>query len=58
MNTLRFTLVADGPTDAVLLHPLRWLLIASGIARPIECIWADLLRLIHLVLGMELRGRG
>jgi hypothetical protein len=53
MNTLRFTLVADGPTDAVLLHPLRWLLIASGIARPIECIWADLRQLPKYPSGLE-----
>jgi hypothetical protein len=41
MNTLRFTLVADGPADAVLLHPLRWLLIACGVRRAIEPAWAD-----------------
>jgi hypothetical protein len=42
MSTLRFTLVTDGPTDAVLLHPLRWLLIKNGVVRPIEPVWADL----------------
>ncbi len=42
MSTLRFTLVTDGPTDAVLLHPLRWLLITNGVMRPIEAAWADL----------------
>ncbi len=42
MSALRFTLVTDGPTDAVLLHPLRWLLIQNGVARPIEAVWADL----------------
>jgi hypothetical protein len=42
MSTLRFTLVTDGPTDAVLLHPLRWLLIKNGVVRPIEAVWADL----------------
>jgi hypothetical protein len=45
MSTLRFTLVTDGPTDAVLLHPLRWLLINNGVVRPIESVWADLRQL-------------
>jgi hypothetical protein len=42
MSTLHFTLVTDGPTDAVLRHPLRWLLIENGVVRPIEVVWADL----------------
>jgi hypothetical protein len=42
MSALRFTLVTDGPTDAVLLRPLRWLLIKNGVGRPIEATWADL----------------
>jgi hypothetical protein len=42
MNALRFTLVSDGPSDAALLHPLRWLLQANGIDGPIESAWADL----------------
>jgi hypothetical protein len=42
MSILRFTLVTDGPTDAVLLRPLRWLLIKNGVVRPIEAVWADL----------------
>ncbi len=42
MSALRFTLLADGPTDAVLLYPLRWLLIHSNVARPIEPAYADL----------------
>lgn len=45
MSTLRFTLVTDGPTDQVLLHPLRWLLINNGVSRPIESVWADLRQL-------------
>lgn len=45
MSTLRFTLVTDGPADAVLLHPLRWLLINNGVVRPIEAVWADLRQL-------------
>jgi len=42
MSALRFTLVSDGPSDAALLHPLRWLLYANGMDRPIEASWADL----------------
>ena len=42
MNSLRFTLFTDGPTDEVLLHPLRWLLINNGVVRSIEAAWADL----------------
>jgi hypothetical protein len=42
MSTLRFTLVTDGPSDKVLLHPLRWLLIKNGVIQPIEPVWADL----------------
>jgi hypothetical protein len=53
MNALRFTLVADGPTDAVLLHPLKWLLIANGIVRPVECVWADLRQLPNPPDGLE-----
>ena len=45
MSTLRFTLVTEGPTDAVLLHILRWLLINNGVIRPIESVWADLRQL-------------
>lgn len=45
MSALRFTLVADGPTDAVLLHPLRWLLIQNHVVWPIEPVWADLRQL-------------
>ncbi|MEI7732902.1 MAG: hypothetical protein WCO56_25245 [Verrucomicrobiota bacterium] len=45
MNALRFTLVTDGPTDAVLLYPLRWLLIKNGVDRAIEPAWADLRQL-------------
>ncbi len=42
MTPLRFTLLADGPADAVLLHPLRWLLIQRGVVHPIEPAFADL----------------
>ncbi|HXT41312.1 MAG TPA: hypothetical protein VN887_14985, partial [Candidatus Angelobacter sp.] len=39
---MRFTLVSDGPSDAALLHPLKWLLQANGVNQPIEPAWADL----------------
>ena len=42
MKSLRMTLVTDGPTDAVLLHPLRWLLVENGVTAPLEPVWADL----------------
>jgi len=42
MSALRFTLVTDGSADAVLLRPLRWLLMENGVVRPIEAAWADL----------------
>jgi hypothetical protein len=42
MTPLRFTLLADGPTDKVLLHHLRWLLINNGVERPLDPQWADL----------------
>lgn len=42
MKSLRFTLVSDGPSDAALLYPLRWLLQANGVNHPIEPAWADL----------------
>lgn len=42
MTSLRFTLVSDGPSDAALLHPLKWLLQANGVTKPIESAWADL----------------
>jgi hypothetical protein len=45
MSALRFTLLADGPTDDVLLHPLRWLLIYNNVMRPIEPAFADLRQL-------------
>lgn len=39
---MRFTLVSDGPSDAALLHPLKWLLQVNGVNQPIEPAWADL----------------
>ena len=53
MSALRFTLVADGPTDAVLLYLLRWLLIQNGVVRPIEPAWADLRQLPRPPTGLE-----
>ena len=53
MSALRFTLMADGPTDAVLLYLLRWLLIQNGVVRPIEPAWADLRQLPRPPTGLE-----
>jgi len=44
-ETLRFTLLGDGPSDKVLLGPLRWLLESRVATRPISLIWADLGRM-------------
>jgi hypothetical protein len=41
MKLLRFTLVTDGPTDAVLVYPLRWLLLENGVRWAIQPTWAD-----------------
>ncbi|MBI2925325.1 MAG: DUF4276 family protein [Verrucomicrobia bacterium] len=57
MKSLRFTLVADGPTDAVLIHPLRWLLVANGVRLPIEPQWPDLRALPSPPAGLESRIR-
>jgi hypothetical protein len=53
MSALRFTLVSDGPSDAALLHPLRWLLQENGAVRPIEAAWADLRAYPKLISGLE-----
>lgn len=42
MAGLRFTLVADGRSDQVLVHLLRWVLAATGVQGPLEGVWADL----------------
>lgn len=55
MSALRFTLVSDGPSDAVLVHPLRWLLIANGVRRPVDAVWADLRQLPKPPVGLEAR---
>ena len=53
MTPLRFTLLADGPSDRILLRPLRWLLINNGVARPIEGGLAGLWRLPEPPGGLE-----
>ncbi len=42
MDELRYTLVADGSSDAALLPILDWLLIENGVRCPIQPAWADL----------------
>jgi hypothetical protein len=44
MNGLRFTLLADGSSDRVLIPVLRWLLVRHGITGAIDS-WAELGRL-------------
>lgn len=57
MSALRFTLVSDGPSDAALLHPLRWLLQANGVDSPIEAAWADLRAYPQPISGLEYKIR-
>lgn len=45
MNELRYTFLADGPADRVLLPLLTWLLIENGVKYPIQPAWGDLGRL-------------
>ena len=42
MDELRYTLVADGSSDAALIPILNWLLIQNGVRCPIQAEWADL----------------
>ena len=42
LNELRYTLVADGSSDASLIPILNWLLIQNGVRCPIQPAWADL----------------
>ena len=42
MDELRYTLVAEGSSDAALLPILDWLLIQNGVRCPIQSAWADL----------------
>lgn len=53
MSSFRFTLVSEGPSDAALLHPLRWLLQANGVDRPIESAWADLRAFPKPISGLD-----
>ncbi|MCW5551806.1 MAG: DUF4276 family protein [Verrucomicrobiae bacterium] len=53
MSSLRFTLVTDGPSDAALLHPLKWLLQSNGVDDPIESAWADLRAFPQPINGLE-----
>jgi hypothetical protein len=46
MKRLDFTLLADGSSDAILIHPLTWLL-RQCLNIPIDGTWADLRRLPH-----------
>lgn len=41
MDPLHFTLLGDGPTDRVLLRPLKWLLEQMAEWRPIEPHWVE-----------------
>ena len=42
MDELRYTLVAEGSSDAALLPILDWLLKQNGVRCPIQSAWADL----------------
>lgn len=57
MSSRRFTLVSDGPSDAALLHPLKWLLQANGVDDPIESAWADLRAFPQPINGLDLKIR-
>ena len=41
MTRLRITLLGDGSSDRVLLHPLQWLLRSNGVQLPLEPRWAE-----------------
>ncbi len=41
MKELRFTLVADGPSDAALITILAWMLQVNGVSYPLLPCWAD-----------------
>lgn len=42
MKPLRYTLLADGSSDSILLQPLRWLLLKCGVSSALAPAWADL----------------
>ncbi len=54
-DTLRFTLLADGPSDESLLPILRWLLLEAGVRRALEPRFADLDRLPAQRYGLDRR---
>ena len=56
MDELRYTLLADGPSDQALIPILTWLLRAHGVTLPIQPEWADLRRLSSPP-GRKLRDR-
>lgn len=53
MDELRYTLVAEGSSDAALLPILDWLLIQNGVSCPIQSAFADL-RALPLPNGLKL----
>ena len=55
MKSLRYTLVADGPTDRALMPLLTWLLRRNGVRGPITPQWADLQRLPRRPRGLSER---
>lgn len=55
MTELRFTLLADGPTDDALLPALEWILVRAGVARAIAPQWADFGHLRRKPRGLEER---
>ena len=42
MKSLRCTILGEGSSDAILVHPLRWLLAEAGVRRSVELAAADL----------------
>ncbi len=53
LDELRYTLVAEGSSDAALLPILDWLLIQNGVSCPIQSAFADL-RALPLPDGIRL----
>ena len=41
MKSLRGTILGEGSSDAVLVHPLRWLLAEAGVRRSVEILVPD-----------------
>ena len=55
MTELRYTLLADGPSDRALLPLLTWTLRTQGVARAIASDFADLRRLRQRPRGLVMR---